>query len=63
MIHRVRQAIIQASYGLIPARVSGQGITEYGLILALAMVVVIVAIAVLGPRTGALINRSVASLS
>jgi Flp pilus assembly pilin Flp len=45
------------------SRQPGQGMTEYGLVLVLVAVVVIVAIGVFGNQTTNLINRTVASLS
>jgi hypothetical protein len=62
MLHRARTALIYASYGLVPSRTLGQGLTEYGLILALVVIVCIVAIAAFGSGTSRLLNKTAASL-
>jgi len=63
MFHRARTALIYASYGLIPERAPGQGLTEYGLILALVVIVCIVAISAFGTGVSRLMNKTVSSLS
>jgi pilus assembly protein Flp/PilA len=57
-LSRIRSAI--RSY--IPEREEGQGLAEYGLILAGVALLAIVAIFALGPKIGALLNKVSSSL-
>jgi Flp pilus assembly pilin Flp len=59
----VRAASNVLAERFIKGSLPGQGIAEYGLILVLVAVVVIVAIGVFGGQTNSLIGRTVGSLS
>jgi pilus assembly protein Flp/PilA len=54
----VQRALLRA----IPGKQEGQGLAEYGLILAGVAVLAIVAIFALGPRIGTMMNRISSSL-
>jgi len=58
MISKTREIV--ASY--IPARDEGQGLAEYGLILAGVALLAIVAIFALGPKIGSLLNKVSSSM-
>ena len=58
MISKAREIV--GSY--IPVRAEGQGLAEYGLILAGVALLAIVAIFALGPKIGSLLNRVSSSL-
>ena len=58
LMSKVRETV--ASY--IPAHEEGQGLAEYGLILAGVALLAIVAIFALGPKIGSLLNKVSSSL-
>jgi len=64
MIKRIAKAAHDAMYGVLPAeREEGQGMAEYGLILAGVALLAIVAVFLLGPKIGSLLNKVASSLS
>ena len=64
MIKRFAKAAHDAMYGVLPQeREEGQGMAEYGLILAGVALLAIVAVFLLGPQIGKLMNKINASLS
>ena len=64
MIKRFMTAAHDAMYGVLPSeKEEGQGMAEYGLILAGVALLAIVAVFLLGPKVGILLNRVGASLS
>ncbi len=48
--------------GMFPEREEGQGMAEYGLILAGVALLAIIAVFLLGPKIGTLMNRISSSL-
>ena len=64
MIKRIAKAAHDAMYGVLPQeREEGQGMAEYGLILAGVALLAIVAVFLLGPQIGKLLNKINSSLS
>jgi len=64
MIKRFVKAVHDAMYGVLPAeKEEGQGMAEYGLILAGVAVLAIVAVFALGGKIGTLLNNIGSSLS
>jgi len=64
MIKRFTKAAHDAMYGVLPQeREEGQGMAEYGLILAGVAILAIVAVFLLGPQIGKLMNKINSSLS
>jgi len=64
MVKRIVKAVHDAMYGVLPAeKEEGQGMAEYGLILAGVALLAIVAVFALGPKVGALLNKVGSSLS
>jgi pilus assembly protein Flp/PilA len=64
MIKRFSKAAHDAMYGVLPQeREEGQGMAEYGLILAGVAILAIVAVFLLGPQIGKLLNKINSSLS
>ena len=63
MVKRYFKAAHDAMFGVLPEREEGQGMAEYGLILAGVALLAIVAVFLLGPKVGALLNKVGASLS
>ena len=64
MIKRFIKAAHDAMYGVLPAeKEEGQGMAEYGLVLAGVALLAIVAVFALGPKVGALLNKVGSSLS
>jgi len=64
MIKRFVAAARDAMYGVLPTeREEGQGMAEYGLILAGVALLAIVAVFLLGPKVGQLLNKVGSSLS
>jgi pilus assembly protein Flp/PilA len=63
MIKRFATSARDAMYGVLPEREEGQGMAEYGLILAGVALLAIVAVFLLGPKVGALMNKVGSSLS
>lgn len=59
---RVVTAVRSKVASYLPGREEGQGLAEYGLILAGVALLAIVAIFALGPKIGELLNRVSASL-
>ncbi len=62
MIKRFFAASRDAVYGVLPEREEGQGMAEYGLILAGVALLAIVAVFLLGPKIGSLMNKVGSSL-
>jgi pilus assembly protein Flp/PilA len=58
VISKARKVVV----GYIPVRAEGQGLAEYGLILAGVALLAIVAVFALGPKIGSLLNKVSASL-
>jgi pilus assembly protein Flp/PilA len=64
MIQRIAKAAHDAMYGLLPQeREECQGMAEYGLILSGVALLAIVAVFLLGPQIGKMLNKVNASLS
>ena len=63
MIKRLLSSAHDAMFGVLPEREEGQGMAEYGLILAGVALLAIVAVFLLGPKIGLLMNRISSSLS
>jgi pilus assembly protein Flp/PilA len=64
MIKRFTKAAHDAMYGMLPQeREDGQGMAEYGLILAGVALLAILAVFLLGPQIGKMLNKVNASLS
>jgi pilus assembly protein Flp/PilA len=59
---RVRSQFTEAMYGLFPQREEGQGMVEYGLILALVAVVAVAALVLMGPKVKSILGSVNASL-
>ena len=62
VIQRGWSQFIAATYGLFPQREEGQGMVEYGLILALVAVVAVAALVLMGPKVGSILSDVNASL-
>ncbi len=62
MIRRFLAYARDAISGVFPEREEGQGMAEYGLILAGVALLAIVAVFLLGPKIGTLMNRISSSL-
>jgi pilus assembly protein Flp/PilA len=54
-----RLSVLQAQFG---ARERGQGMVEYGLIIAAVAIAVIIALFALGPKIGSMFSSTAASL-
>jgi pilus assembly protein Flp/PilA len=63
MLGLISQIIDKANARLAERKDEGQGMAEYGLILAGVALLAIVAVFLLGPQIGALLNKVNASLS
>ena len=63
MVKRFIASARDAMYGVLPVREEGQGMAEYGLILAGVALLAIVAVFLLGPKIGTLMNKVGSSLS
>ena len=63
MIKRFAKSAHDSIYGVLPEREEGQGMAEYGLILAGVALLAIVAVFLLGPKIGTLMNKIGSSLS
>ena len=63
MVKRFIASARDAMYGVLPEREEGQGMAEYGLILAGVALLAIVAVFLLGPKIGTLMNKVGSSLS
>ncbi len=56
--------LIERAYARLTVREEeGQGMVEYGLIIALVAIVVIAALVILGPKVAAIFNTASASLN
>ncbi len=62
MVQHVVTSVREAIRGMLPEREEGQGMAEYGLILAGVAILAIVAVFLLGPKIGDLMNRISSSL-
>lgn len=62
MIKRLTSRFVAATYGVLPQREEGQGMVEYGLILALVAVVAVAALVLMGPKVKEILNSVNASL-
>ncbi|HZT08064.1 MAG TPA: Flp family type IVb pilin [Chloroflexota bacterium] len=63
MLKRFVEAAKNAIFGVATEREEGQGMAEYALILVGVAIVVIAALALMGPAIANLLNRVSASLS
>jgi len=63
MVKRVRDSVVTYYRSWVPEKEEGQGMAEYGLILAGVALLAIVAVFLLGPKIGLLMNRISSSLS
>ena len=62
MFRRLVSGFTEATVGLFPEREEGQGMVEYGLILALVAVVAVAALVLMGPKVGSILSSVNASL-
>ena len=62
MFQRLITGLKESTVGLFPQREEGQGMVEYGLILALVAVVAVAALVLMGPKVGSIMNSVNASL-
>lgn len=62
MVKRTVARLNEAVYGLFAEREEGQGMVEYGLVLALVAVIAVAALVIMGPKVGSILNSVNASL-